>query len=137
MTDAAQAIASAETPPTDPATTCGTTPGTAHSIAPAIADIADECRKQAGDDIARAADIMIERIRHDEPLYRMLHDPLTRSACYDWLSKSYQPAGQINSPLPVLSAAEQAARSEARAEATRKSLIGLKSRGGGFLRTMR
>ena len=92
-----------------------------------LAAIADECRKQAGDDIGRAADIMTERVKSDDPLYRLLHDPLTRNACYDWLKKSFETAQQPVGPSPMISASQQAARAKARAEATRHALEGLKA----------
>jgi hypothetical protein len=92
-----------------------------------LAAIADECRQQAGDDIWRATDMMIERIKSDDPLYRQLHDPLTRGACYDWMKKAFAFAEQPSGPLPVVSAAEQAARSKARAEATRLTLEDVKA----------
>jgi hypothetical protein len=93
-----------------------------------LAAVADECRKAAGDDIGRAADIMAERVKSDDPLFRLLHDPLTRNACYDWLKKSFEIAEQPSGPAPMLSPAEHAARAKARAEATRQTLDGLKIR---------
>jgi len=93
-----------------------------------LAAIADECRKEAGDDIGRAADIMTERVKKSDPLYRLLHDPLTRNACYDWLRKSFELAEQPSGPTPVQSAAEQAARAKARAEATGRAMASLKLR---------
>jgi hypothetical protein len=93
-----------------------------------LAAVADECRKEAGDDIGRATDIMAERVKGDDPLYRLLHDPLTRNACYDWLKKSFEGAQQSPGPAPVISAAQEAARARARAEATRMALDGLRAR---------
>ena len=93
-----------------------------------LAAVADECRKEAGDDIGRAADIMTERVKKSDPLYRQLHDPLTRNACYDLLKKSFDLAEQPSGPSPVSSAAEQAARAKARAEATGRAMAGLKLR---------
>jgi len=93
-----------------------------------LAALADECRREAGTDIVRAVELMIERVQRDEPLYRRLHDPLTRNACFDWLRRSYAEAQQNGGPLPRASAADAEARARARAEATRQSMEGLRPR---------
>lgn len=93
-----------------------------------LATLADACRREAGSDIALAVDLMIERVRRDEPLYRRLHDPLTRNACFDWLKRSYADAQQDGGPLPRSSPADQEARARARAEATRQAMETLRTR---------
>jgi hypothetical protein len=93
-----------------------------------LAALADECRRDAGSDIAHAVDLMIERVRHSEPLYHRLHDPLTRTACFDWLRRSYDGAQQSGGPLPLQSPADQDARARARAEATRLAMEALRPR---------
>ncbi len=87
-----------------------------------LAALADECRREAGSDIAVAVDLMIERVQRDEPLYRRLHDPLTRNACFDWLKRSYADAQQEGGPLPRVSPADEEAGARARAEATRQAM---------------
>ncbi len=93
-----------------------------------LAALADECRREAGSDITAAVDLMIERVQRDEPLYRRLHDPLTRNACFDWLKRSYADAQQEGGPLPRLSPVDREARARARAEAIRQAAEGLRTR---------
>ena len=85
-----------------------------------LAALANECRQEAGGDIVRAVDLMIERVQRNEPLHRRLVDPLTRDACVDWLNRSYADAQQHARPLVRMSPAELEARARARAEATRE-----------------
>jgi hypothetical protein len=93
-----------------------------------LAALADECRREAGSDIARAADLMIARVQHNEPLYRRLHDPLTRNACLDWLKRSYAGSQESEGPLPRVPAVDQEARARARAEATRQAMEAVRTR---------
>lgn len=93
-----------------------------------LAALADECRREAGSDMTLAVDLMIERVQRDEPLYRLLHDPLTRNACFDWLKRSYADVRQDGGPLPRLSPDDREARVRARAEATRLSMEALRTR---------
>ena len=85
-----------------------------------LAALANECRQEAGSDIVRAVDLMIERVQRNESLHRRLLDPLTRDACFDWLKRSYADAQQYAAPLMRLSPAELEARVRARTEATRE-----------------
>src|ERR1700751_1584060 len=93
-----------------------------------LAALADECRRDAGADMAQAVDLMIERVRQNEPLYHRLHDPLTRNACFDWMKRSYDGAQQSGGPVPRQSPADQDARARARAEATRVLMEALRPR---------
>jgi len=90
--------------------------------------VAAECRREAGNDIVRAVDLMIERVRGNEPLYHRLHDPLTRNVCFDWLRRSYADAEECGGPLPRLSVADTNTRARARAEATRQAMEALRTR---------
>ena len=82
-----------------------------------LAALANECRQEAGSDIVRAVDLMMERVQRNEPLHRRLVDPLTRDACVDWLNRSYADAQQSRAALQRVSAAEVEARIRARAAA--------------------
>ncbi|HLH92536.1 MAG TPA: hypothetical protein VKX28_29255 [Xanthobacteraceae bacterium] len=93
-----------------------------------LAALANECRREAGSDIVRAVDLMIERVQRNEPLHRRLLDPLTREACRDWLNRSYADAQQNRAPLQRVSPAEVEARIRARAEVTRQFTEALRTR---------
>ena len=93
-----------------------------------LAALANECRQEAGSDIVRAVDLMIERVQRNEPLHRRLLEPLTRDACFDWLKRSYADAQQYAVPPIRLSPAELEARVRARAEATRQFTEELRTR---------
>ena len=90
--------------------------------------LANECRREAGSDIVLAVDLMTERLRGNEPLYRRLHDPLTRNVCLDWLKRSYADAQECGGPVPRSSPVDREARVRARAEATRLSMEALRPR---------
>ena len=93
-----------------------------------LAALANECRQEAGSDIVRAVDLMIERVQRNEPLHRRLLDPLTRDACVDWLNRSYADAQQSRTALQRVSPAEVEARIRARAEVTRQFTEALRTR---------
>lgn len=90
--------------------------------------LADECRREAGSDIVLAVELMMQRVQESEPLYRRLHDPLTRNACFDWLRRSFADAQQSGGPLPRSSPVDKEARARARAEATRVAMEELRTR---------
>jgi hypothetical protein len=93
-----------------------------------LTTLANDCRREAGSDIVLAADLMIERLQRNEPLYRRLHDPLTRNACLDWLKRSYSDAQESGGPVPRAAPVDREARVRARAEATRLSMEALRPR---------
>lgn len=51
------------------------------------ARIATEALQQSNNDVVRATHIMVARISKDQSLYRMLMDPLVKTACYDAIRK--------------------------------------------------
>jgi len=74
-----------------------------------IAIVAAEALTKAKGDVVKATDIMIRRVEKDLTLYRLLMDPLVKSACYDavrqqcrsdrrviWLAKQPTPAAHQN-----------------------------------------
>src|ERR1035437_1534088 len=102
------------------------------------ATVARECLAKSDGNLIAATELMVRTVEKDSGLYRALHDPLTRAACYDAVSQQTRSARSAvwNAPLAQPSSIALRGRVIDLARGTINSLMNfqLPIPGGGWLR---
>ena len=52
---------------------------------PTITSVAQECLEECGNDLHKAQDMMVKKVRSNNRLFHLLLDPMVESACYEAL----------------------------------------------------
>ena len=95
--------------------------------------VARECLAKAGGNLIAATELMVKMVEKDSGLYRALHDPLTRAACYDAVARQLRSTRSAvwNAPATQPSSGALRGRVIDLARGTANSLMNFQLPGGG------
>lgn len=96
--------------------------------------IAAEALQKANNDVVKATDIMVARVNKDEILYRLLMDPLLKTACYNTITGVCRSRRQNIWTMPQPSSEEARENVVSLARGTAATLLDFPLPGGLLLR---